>query len=63
MQADSGIVTDSSPASEQHGCINTSRALFRAAEEARRFASAGSNPQTSPDVRQRISPRLRAACQ
>jgi anthranilate synthase component I len=38
VQAGAGIVADSEPASEQQECINKARALFRAAEEARRFA-------------------------
>jgi anthranilate synthase component 1 len=39
VQAGAGIVYDSDPASEQHECINKSQALFRAAEEAARFAA------------------------
>ena len=38
VQAGAGIVADSDPASEQQECINKAKALFRAAEEARRFA-------------------------
>jgi anthranilate synthase component 1 len=41
VQAGAGIVADSDPESEQQECINKAKALFRAAEEARRFASAG----------------------
>jgi anthranilate synthase component 1 len=41
VQAGAGIVADSSPASEQAECVNKARALFRAAEEARRFARVG----------------------
>jgi anthranilate synthase component 1 len=40
VQAGAGIVADSDPESEQQECINKAKALFRAAEEARRFASA-----------------------
>jgi len=40
VQAGAGIVADSDPKSEQQECINKAKALFRAAEEARRFASA-----------------------
>ena len=40
VQAGAGIVADSNPDAEQQECINKARALFRAAEEARRFASA-----------------------
>jgi anthranilate synthase component I len=40
VQAGAGIVADSNPASEQAECVNKAKALFRAAEEARRFASA-----------------------
>ena len=39
VQAGAGIVADSDPASEQQECINKAKALFRAAEEAQRFAS------------------------
>ncbi len=45
VQAGAGIVADSNPQSEQQECINKSRALFRAAEEARRFASAAKRGQ------------------
>jgi anthranilate synthase component 1 len=45
VQAGAGIVADSDPASEQQECINKAKALFRAAEEARRFASAASRGQ------------------
>jgi anthranilate synthase component 1 len=40
VQAGAGIVADSDPASEQRECENKARALFRAAEEAVRFAVA-----------------------
>ena len=40
VQAGAGIVADSGPDFEQQECINKVKALFRAAEEARRFASA-----------------------
>jgi anthranilate synthase component I len=39
VQAGAGIVYDSQPSSEQQECINKAKALFRAAEEAVRFAS------------------------
>ncbi|MET0923870.1 MAG: chorismate-binding protein, partial [Xanthobacteraceae bacterium] len=39
VQAGAGIVADSDPASELAECVNKAKALFRAAEEARRFAS------------------------
>ena len=39
VQAGAGIVYDSDPASEQRECINKAAALFRAAEEAVRFAT------------------------
>jgi anthranilate synthase component 1 len=45
VQAGAGIVADSDPQAEQQECINKSKALFRAAEEARRFASAGKRGQ------------------
>ena len=35
-----GIVADSDPNFEHQECINKAKALFRASEEARRFASA-----------------------
>ena len=40
VQAGAGIVADSDPQFEQQECINKAKALFRAAEEAKRFASA-----------------------
>jgi anthranilate synthase component I len=40
VQAGAGIVADSDAEFEQQECINKAKALFRAAEEARRFASA-----------------------
>ena len=40
VQAGAGIVADSDPDFEQQECINKAKALFRAAEEARRFANA-----------------------
>jgi anthranilate synthase component 1 len=39
VQAGAGIVADSNPDFEQQECINKAKALFRAAEEAKRFAS------------------------
>jgi anthranilate synthase component 1 len=45
VQAGAGIVADSDPASEADECVNKARALFRAAEEARRFASAAGRGQ------------------
>ena len=39
VQAGAGIVADSDPQSEQQECVNKAKALFRAAEEAQRFAS------------------------
>jgi anthranilate synthase component 1 len=40
VQAGAGIVADSEPEFEQQECINKAMALFRAADEAKRFASA-----------------------
>ncbi|HTV27762.1 MAG TPA: anthranilate synthase component I [Xanthobacteraceae bacterium] len=40
VQAGAGIVADSDPDFELQECINKAKALFRAAEEAQRFASA-----------------------
>jgi anthranilate synthase component 1 len=45
VQAGAGIVADSDPQSEQQECVNKAKALFRAAEEARRFASAARHGQ------------------
>ncbi len=45
VQAGAGIVADSNPASEQAECVNKAKALFRAAEEARRFASSAGRGQ------------------
>jgi anthranilate synthase component 1 len=45
VQAGAGIVADSDPATEQQECINKAKALFRAAEEARRFASVAKRGQ------------------
>jgi anthranilate synthase component I len=45
VQAGAGIVADSVPASEQAECENKARALFRAAEEAVRFAGSARRGQ------------------
>jgi anthranilate synthase component 1 len=45
VQAGAGIVADSDPSSEHLECINKAKALFRAAEEAVRFAAAPSRGQ------------------
>ncbi len=45
VQAGAGIVADSVPASEQAECVNKAKALFRAAEEAVRFAAAAGRGQ------------------
>jgi anthranilate synthase component I len=45
VQAGAGIVADSEPAFEQQECVDKAKALFRAAEEARRFASAAKRGQ------------------
>jgi anthranilate synthase component 1 len=45
VQAGAGIVADSDPHFEQQECINKAKALFRAAEEAQRFASAAKRGQ------------------
>ena len=39
VQAGAGLVHDSVPEKEQQECINKAQALFRAAEEAVRFAT------------------------
>ncbi|HEX2135278.1 MAG TPA: anthranilate synthase component I [Microvirga sp.] len=39
VQAGAGIVYDSDPAAEQQECVNKAKALFRAAEDAVRFAT------------------------
>jgi anthranilate synthase component 1 len=45
VQAGAGIVADSDPRAEQQECVNKAKALFRAAVEARRFASAARRGQ------------------
>jgi anthranilate synthase component 1 len=45
VQAGAGIVADSDPGAEQQECVNKAKALFRAAEEARRFASSATRGQ------------------
>ena len=45
VQAGAGIVADSNPSAEQQECVNKAKALFRAAEEARRFASGAARGQ------------------
>ena len=45
VQAGAGIVADSNPDFEQQECVDKAKALFRAAEEARRFASAARRGQ------------------
>jgi len=45
VQAGAGIVADSDPEFEQQECINKAKALFRAAEEAHRFASTAKRGQ------------------
>jgi anthranilate synthase component 1 len=45
VQAGAGIVADSDPKSEQQECVNKAKALFRAAEEAKRFASTAKRGQ------------------
>jgi anthranilate synthase component 1 len=45
VQAGAGIVADSDPEFEQQECISKAKALFRAAEEAQRFASGAKRGQ------------------
>jgi anthranilate synthase component 1 len=45
VQAGAGIVADSNPEAEQQECVNKAKALFRAADEARRFASSAKRGQ------------------
>ena len=45
IQAGAGIVADSDPDSEQAECVNKAKALFRAAEEAVRFAASSDRGQ------------------
>ncbi len=45
VQAGAGIVADSVPENEAAECVNKARALFRAAEEAARFAGSGRRGQ------------------
>ncbi|MFZ1148334.1 MAG: anthranilate synthase component I [Xanthobacteraceae bacterium] len=49
VQAGAGIVADSEPEFEQQECINKAMALFRAADEAKRFASAARQGESSPN--------------
>src|SRR5207253_5141932 len=46
VQAGAGIVADSNPKAEQQECVDKAKALFRAAEEAKRFASAADRKST-----------------
>ena len=41
IQAGAGVVADSVPIKEHEECVNKAKALFKAAEEAVRFASRG----------------------
>ena len=50
VQAGAGIVADSDPEFEQQECINKAKALFRAAEEAKRFASAAGRSQEDVSI-------------
>ncbi|MFL6799787.1 MAG: anthranilate synthase component I [Xanthobacteraceae bacterium] len=45
VQAGAGIVADSNAKSEQQECVDKAKALFRAAEEAKRFANAAQRAQ------------------
>ena len=45
VQAGAGVVADSVPESEHQECVNKAKALFRAAEEAVRFAGRGGRGQ------------------
>jgi anthranilate synthase component 1 len=45
VQAGAGIVYDSDPGYEDRECANKARALFRAAEEAVRFATGAKRGQ------------------
>ncbi len=45
VQAGAGIVYDSAPALEQQECVNKAKALFRAAEDAVRFATSAKRGQ------------------
>ena len=45
VQAGAGIVADSNAKAEQQECVDKAKALFRAAEEAKRFAG-----QTAPPI-------------
>lgn len=46
VQVGPGIVADSDLGFEQQECVNKAKALFRAAEEARRFATAAKRGQS-----------------
>jgi anthranilate synthase component I len=45
VQAGAGIVADSDPDSEHTECVNKAKALFRAAEDAVRFAGRAGRAQ------------------
>jgi anthranilate synthase component I len=45
VQAGAGVVADSVPESEHQECISKAKALFRAAEEAVRFAGRAGRAQ------------------
>jgi anthranilate synthase component I len=45
VQAGAGVVADSNPQSEYEECVNKAKALFRAAEEAVRFAGRAGRAQ------------------
>ncbi len=45
VQAGAGIVYDSDPGYEERECVNKAKALFRAAEEAVRFATSARRGQ------------------
>jgi anthranilate synthase component 1 len=45
VQAGAGIVADSVPESEHQECVNKAKALFRAADEAVRFAGRAGRAQ------------------
>src|SRR3712207_9567904 len=62
VQAGAGIVYDSDPAFEQQECVNKAKALFRAAEDAVRFASRARRGQRSEEHTSELQSRQYLVC-
>ena len=59
MQAGAGVVADSDPEAEQLECDHKARALFKAAEEAVRFAARSKRGNRVPEPRRAGEARSR----